>query len=76
MKQDPHIVLGGEIVDVNGDDVEFADLTKVDLVGIYPSYEAALPVWRGKAQFTVDNAHMRYFVLPVRKLLEPKHGVG
>ncbi len=64
-----HLVIGGELVDV--DTVEFRDLSKIDLVGAYASYQEAVDAWRAKAQSTVDNAHMRYFVIHAHKLLDP-----
>ena len=64
-----HLVIGGELKDVGG--TEFRDLSKVDLVGAYPSYEAALKAWRAKAQSTVDNALMRYFIIHAHRLLTP-----
>jgi hypothetical protein len=27
--------------------------------------------WKAKAQATVDNAHMRYFIIHAHKLLDP-----
>ena len=68
-KQLLHLVFGGELVKLGG--TEFRDLEKVDIVGIYPSYATALAAWKGKAQQTVDNAHMRYFIVHMHKLLEP-----
>ena len=44
---------------------------KVDLVGAYGTYEEAARAWRAKAQATVDNALMRYFVIHAHRLLEP-----
>jgi hypothetical protein len=64
-----HLVIGGELKDVTG--TEFRDLAKVDLVGAYPSYAAAKLAWRGKAQATVDNALMRYFIIHAHRLLDP-----
>ena len=64
-----HLVIGGELIDV--DTVEFRDLTKIDLVGAYASYQEAVDAWRAKAQSTVDNAHMRYFIIHAHKLLNP-----
>ncbi len=64
-----HLVIGGELKDVGG--AEFRDLSQVDLVGAYPSYEAALKAWRAKAQSTVDNALMRYFIIHAHRLLTP-----
>lgn len=69
-KQLPHLVFGGEVV--APDSTEFKDLSKVDIVGIFPNYQAALTAWRAAAQATVDNAHMRYFVVHLHRLLEPE----
>ncbi|WP_152044652.1 DUF4170 domain-containing protein [Aureimonas psammosilenae] len=69
-KQRLHLVFGGELS--NLDKVEFADLKNLDIVGIFPDYAAALNAWRGKAQQTVDNAAMRYFIVHVHKLLDPE----
>jgi hypothetical protein len=69
-KQLLHLVIGGEMVTLDGPP-EFRDLTKVDLVGAYPTYEAAARAWRAKAQETVDNALMRYFVIHAHRLLDP-----
>ena len=72
-KQLLHLVIGGEMKSLEGPP-EFRDLTKVDLVGAYPSYGAALGAWRAKAQETVDNALMRYFIIHAHKLLDPGTG--
>lgn len=65
-----HLVIGGELTSLDGPP-EFKDLTKIDLVGAYPTYDEAARAWRAKAQATVDNALMRYFVLHAHKLLTP-----
>ncbi len=70
-KQLPHLVFGGELV--NLDTHEFKDLSKVDMVGMFPSYAAAYAAWKSKAQSTVDNAHMRYFIVHLHRLLDPAH---
>jgi hypothetical protein len=64
-----HLVIGGELTELGG--TEFKDLSKVEIVGLYPNYAAAHTAWRGKAQQTVDNAHMRYFVVHLHRLLDP-----
>ena len=64
-----HLVIGGELKEVTG--LEFRDLSKIDLVGAYPNYDAAHAAWLSKAQATVDNAHMRYFIIHAHKLLDP-----
>jgi len=69
-KQLLHLVIGGELEDIDG--ITFKDLSKVDLVGVYPNYAEAERAWRGKAQQTVDNAQMRYFVVHLHRLLDPE----
>ena len=69
-KQLLHLVFGGELV--SPDKTEFKDLSNLDIVGIYPDYKAALAAWRGAAQATVDNAHMRYFIVHLHRLLDPE----
>jgi hypothetical protein len=64
-----HLVFGGELTDL--DKVEFRDLGKLDMVGIYPNYASAYAAWKAKAQQTVDNAHMRYFIVHMHRLLDP-----
>ena len=66
----PHLVFGGELVDLERS--EFVDLAKLDLVGVYPNYESARAVWKAKAQATVDNAHMRYYIVHLHRLLDPE----
>jgi len=69
-KQLLHLVLGGELEDLGG--IEFRDLSKVDIVGVYPNYATAYAAWKAKAQQTVDNAHMRYFIVHLHRLLDPE----
>lgn len=64
-----HLVFGGELQRL--DAIDFRDLSKLDIVGIFPSYAEAERAWRAKAQQTVDNAHMRYFIVHIHRLLEP-----
>jgi hypothetical protein len=68
-KQLLHLVFGGELKAL--DSVEFKDLDKLDLVGVYPNYASAYAAWKGKAQRTVDNALMRYFIVHMHRLLDP-----
>ncbi|HET6928422.1 MAG TPA: DUF4170 domain-containing protein [Hyphomicrobiaceae bacterium] len=68
-KQLLHLVFGGELKSL--EDVEFANVSELDIVGIYPSYAEAYQAWRGVAQRTVDNAHLRYFIVHVHRLLDP-----
>ena len=69
-KQLLHLVIGGELKSLEGAP-EFKDLTKVDLVGAFPTYTDARRAWLSKAQQTVDNALMRYFIIHAHKLLDP-----
>lgn len=68
-KQLLHLVFGGELDSLN--DVRFRDLNDLDIVGIYPNYETAYAAWKSKAQQTVDNAHMRYFIVHLHRFLDP-----
>jgi len=68
-KQLLHLVFGGELS--NPQSTSFADLSKLDLVGIFPNYRAAREAWQAKAHATVDNARMRYFVVHLHRLLDP-----
>jgi len=52
-----HLVLGGELDDI--------------AVGVFPNYASAYAAWKSKAQQTVDNAHMRYFIVHLHRLLDP-----
>ncbi|PZQ16186.1 MAG: DUF4170 domain-containing protein [Ancylobacter novellus] len=69
-KQLLHLVFGGELDDVSG--VSFKDVEKLDVVGVFPDYASARAAWKAKAQATVDDAHMRYFVVHLHRLLEPE----
>ena len=71
-KQLLHLVFGGELKTLTG--TEFRDLDGLDVVGIYPDYKSAQIAWKAKAQATVDNAHMRYFIVHLHRLLEPDTG--
>lgn len=70
-KQLLHLVIGGELSDVGPNAVEFKDLSKVEFVGAYPDYDTARKAWKAAAQRTVDNAHMRFFVIHAHRLLDP-----
>jgi hypothetical protein len=72
-KQLLHLVFGGELAKLDG--TEFRDLQKLDIVGIYPNYATAYAAWRAKAQQSVDNALMRYFIVHLHRLLDPETDV-
>ncbi len=67
-----HLVFGGELKRLNR--VAFKDLRALDMVGGYPNYAAAYNAWKAKAQHTVDNAQMRYFIVHLHRLLDPEAG--
>ena len=64
-----HLVIGGELVDPMK--TEFIDLEKVIYVGAYANYANAYDAWKNAAQSTVDNAHMRFFILHAHELIDP-----
>ena len=65
-----HIVIGGELRHL--DAPVFRDLSKVEFVGAFPNYAEARKAWKARAQATVDNAHMRYFILHAHRLIDPR----
>jgi hypothetical protein len=69
-KQLLHLVFGGELEDL--DSITFRDLNRLDIVGIYPNYASAQAAWKAKAQSSVDNAQMRYFIVHLHRLLDPQ----
>jgi hypothetical protein len=68
-KQLLHLVFGGELESIA--DQQFANLDELDIVGMYPNYAEAYKAWKAVAQRTVDNAHMRYFIVHIHRLLDP-----
>ena len=64
-----HLVMGGRVSDPQT--LDFIDLEKLDMVGVYPSYDEAEEAWRSRAQRTVDDAQMKYVIVHLHKLLEP-----
>lgn len=70
MAQLLHLVFGGELVDPQTN--EFRDVDAIDVVGIFPNYATAYTAWKAKAQETVDNAHMRYFIAHLHRLSDER----
>ena len=68
MVQRLHIVFGGELVDQTKN--VFKDVEAIHIVGMYPNYASAYDAWKSEAQKTVDNAHMRYFIAHIHRLLD------
>ena len=69
-KQLLHLVFGGELAGL--DSTEFKDLDHLDIVGVFPNYASAYAAWKAKAQQTVDNAQVRYFIVHMHRLLDPE----
>jgi hypothetical protein len=69
-KQLLHLVFGGELDSLATN--EFKDLDKLDIVGVFPNYATAYQAWKARAQRTVDNAQMRYFIVHLHRLLDPE----
>ncbi len=64
-----HLVFGGEPIRLGDND--FRDLDKLDIVGIFPNYATAYAAWKARAQRTVDNALVHYFIVHLHRLLDP-----
>ena len=65
-----HLVFGGRVSDPRG--LDFSDPDGLEIVGIFPDYASAEKAWRGAAQRTVDDAEMKFVVVHLHRLLEPK----
>ena len=65
-----HLVFGGELKSLQG--TEFVSTDALDIVGIFPNYAEAYKAWKSAAQRTVDNAHIRYFIVHMHRLLDPE----
>ena len=63
------LVFGGELSDL--DTIHFADLSKLDIVGVFPNYKTAYDAWKKAAQSSVDSAQTRYFIVHLHRLLDP-----
>jgi hypothetical protein len=69
-KQLLHLVFGGELKSLAT--MEFVDLKALDVIGMYPNYAEAHKAWKAAAQRSVDNAHMRYFIVHLHRLIDPE----
>ena len=65
-----HLVMGGRVRDPQS--LEFVNLNRLDLVGVFPDYASAEEAWRANAQRTVDDAEMKYVIVHLHRLLEPE----
>ena len=74
MTQRLHLVFGGELVDPQK--IEFSNLEEIDIVGLFPDYASAYDAWKSAAQRTVDNAHTRYFIAHIHRLMEEEEDTG
>ncbi|AGA64225.1 Bsl7517-like protein [Liberibacter crescens BT-1] len=66
-EQSLHLVFGGELEDLTS--LRFQDTNNIDVVGIFPDYSSAYIAWKAKAHQTVDNAHIRYFIVNIHSML-------
>ena len=74
MPQLLHLVFGGELTDPERS--EFRNVDEIDIVGIFPDYATAYVAWKSRAQATVDNAHMRYFIAHLHRLQDEERAAG
>lgn len=70
MTQRLHLVFGGELTDPGS--TEFRDAANLHVVGIFPDYASAYRAWKTEAQRTVDNAHTRYFISHLHRMLDER----
>ncbi len=70
MAQLLHLVFGGKVRDPRG--LDFVDLDRLEIVGIFPNYKTAYDAWRGKSQASIDDAYTRYVIVHLHRMLEPE----
>ena len=70
MTQRLHLVFGGELTDPSQN--VFRSTEDIHIVGMFPDYASAYNAWKTEAQRTVDNAHMRYFILHAHRMIDPR----
>ncbi|QFU10031.1 hypothetical protein PARPLA_00406 [Rhodobacteraceae bacterium THAF1] len=68
MTQRLHLVFGGELIDPSKN--AFKDIKDIHIVGMFPDYASAYDAWKTNAQKTVDNAHMRYFIAHLHRMID------
>lgn len=68
-KQALYLVMGGRVTDPRC--LHFQDPESIHVAGVYSDYDSAENAWRGNAQRTVDDAEMKYVIVPLHKLLDP-----
>ena len=71
-RQRLHLVFGGRVKDPRG--LDFVDLERVELVGLFPDYRSAYDAWRGRSQAAIDDAFTKYVIVHLHRLLEPEIG--
>ncbi len=64
-----HLVMGGRVSDPQG--LDFVDLDKMHMVGVFPDYASAEEAWSSNARRTLDDAEMKYVIVHLHRLLEP-----
>ena len=52
--------------------MEFTDVDALDVVGIFPNYRKALDAWRAVSQAHVDEAHVKYVIVHLHRMLDPE----
>ena len=72
MKQEVYLVVGGKLKApvTDAESIEFIDATDLHFVGSFDDHGAAHKAWLGAAQRTVDDAHMRYFIVPMHESIK------
>ncbi|MFQ5784301.1 MAG: DUF4170 domain-containing protein [Alphaproteobacteria bacterium] len=61
--QQLYLVYGGELVDPAGN--AYAEPARLDVRGIFDSYEVAYEEWKAASFQAVDNALVRYRIVPL-----------
>ena len=69
-----HLVFGGELKELGS--TEFTNPSQLHIVGIFPDYASAHQAWSAAARATVDDAQVRYFIVPLSSPGVPPAATG
>lgn len=66
-----HLVVGGPLASHG---VSALNPENTEVVGLFSDYNKAVDAWRAAAQRTIDDAEMRFVILPLHRLVPPMLG--
>ena len=72
-KQSLFLLFGGKLKNVSSD--QFKEVKNIDIIGIYDNLVDASKNWKSISIKNIDNALLRYKVVPLNNILDPSESV-